>query len=373
METAHAAATPSSQREPVGWRGARRRAILVAVALALLLTAPACTTEPEPAALLDEALVGRSLASLVRDLPVEGSFELRPADRQETTNLSRMRGEFWRTSSGNAYLRVKPFDRRLVARLAAEVVGRSDEARSKAKTEEDQEGLKLLLLHKDFYRGDEYQLTVGDLVISTGALRAGSGSGIPEVLDADCRKAVQAHNAAVRRYADDLKPAFVREGVSEVWRLDLEAAAAATGQTARAAGNKCADTSGDDRDSGEDPPHLRAIQFERTHDTVTVRTASDGSATERDVLLTLMVRPANAGTPPVKPRPTNAFRKDNQFLLRINECGALPWEYVDFAAADSWVPPHSERYVGPTLLGDRYACEAEVSPEDKEDAADDMS
>lgn len=88
----------------------------------------------------------------------------------------------------------------------------------------------MLLLHKDFYRGDEYQLTVGDLVISTGALRAGSGSGIPEVLDADCSKAVHAHNAAVRRYADDLEPTFVREGISEVWRLDLEAAAAATGR-----------------------------------------------------------------------------------------------------------------------------------------------
>lgn len=372
METTRAAATPSSQREPVAWKGPRRAAILVAVALALSLTA-ACAAEPEAAALLDEALVGRSLASLVRDLPAEGRFELRPAERQETTNLSRMQGEFWRTASGNAYLRVQPFDRRLVARLAAEVVGRSDEARSKSKTEEDQEGLKLLLLHKDFYHGDEYQLTVGDLVISTGALRAGSGSGIPEVLDADCSKAVHAHNAAVRRYADDLEPTFVREGISEVWRRDLEAAAAATGQTARSAGNKCADTSGDDRDSGADPPHLRVFEFERTLDTLTVRAASDGPATERDLLLTLMVRRANAGTPPVKPRPANAFRKDNQFLLRINECGALPWEYVDFAAADTWVAPHSERYVGPTLLGDRYACEAEVSPEDKADAADDLS
>ena len=76
METTRAAATPNSQREPVAWRGPRRAAILVAVALALSLTA-ACAAEPEAAALLDEALVGRSLASLVRDLPAEGRFELR--------------------------------------------------------------------------------------------------------------------------------------------------------------------------------------------------------------------------------------------------------------------------------------------------------
>lgn len=361
-----------------GYIGPVRRHTVLAlgVAIGVTLVDGGCQRASVRRDRLDDAARGRSLVSLVADLPEEGRFELRSEKRQETTPMVPMTGVFWRTPSGNAYMRVKPYDRALVTRSADEVVARTDDARAEVDESTDPEageGLALLLLHDDFYRGDEHQLTVGDFVVATGALHVGSGSGVAEVADAECGRAAKAHDDAVRRWADTLEPGFRRNSDVDVWKLDLDAGVTETAKTAAAAKEACRERGGDG-DPPADPPHVGGIEIERRGRTVSVVVVDDEwEADDRDVPFTIEVRDGDAGEPPDEPKPANAFAEDNQFLLRINHCEALPWEYVSFAAADSWVPPDSERYVGPTLLGDEYACEADVSPQDKAEAAEDVA
>lgn len=79
------------------------------------------------------------------------------------------------------------------------------------------------------------------------------------------------------------------------------------------------------------------------------------------VWLTAEVHPG-AGEPLVvdSPMPAPLLDGFGTFFLAIDRCGGLPWMYSSFAAANSYTPPDSPGYIGPTPLGGSPVCEAEV-------------
>ena len=76
-----------------------------------------------------------------------------------------------------------------------------------------------------------------------------------------------------------------------------------------------------------------------------------------------MAMRVGVGRPPKQPgkvEVADGFEPVSRFLLKVSDCGGLPWEYSNFAAGNTFTPPTDEDYRGPTFFVTSYWCEDEV-------------
>jgi hypothetical protein len=355
---------------------------MMAVAL-LATTAVRCDSDNRA---LGRTAEGRPLLGLLERIPESGRFEVVPGARRPTGAVTPpAAGSFWKSGDDAVYTRVEPFDRGVVHR---EVDGVLDRRRERLATrpppkDEAQEGKDVdpdhfLMLDDDYYRGDQFQYTLGDLV-------AGTSDVTPPVITlgitegSACDKALESHRKAVRDAVAELEPRFVPSGNgAQAWVVTVESLLRLTEESRVRATDACRDLMDDE---ARDPTLLEhrnraepaSFHIERTATTVTVHYRGDGiDSTYGDhTLVTMRVVGGKAGARPKQASPADGFDAVNAFLLKVNRCGALPWEYVDFAAADSYVRPASKRYEGPTPLLGGYACEHEVPESERAEAIED--
>lgn len=352
--------------------GVRARTLWVVATAVLATTAVACDGGNRA---LGRDVKGTPLLGLLERIPESGRFEVVPGARRPTAAVTPpATGSFWRTGDDAVYTRVEPFDSEVVRR---EVDGLLDRRRARMATrqppkDEAQEGKDIdpdyfLMLDDDYYRGDQFQYTLGELVAGTSdvtppmvTLGVEEGSG--------CDKALESHRETVRDEVAGLESRFVPSGNgAQVWVVTVETILRLTEESRVHVIAECRDLIDED---ARDPRVLErrdwaepaSFHIERTATSVAVHYRGDGvgSILGDHTMVTMRVVGGKAGDRPKNVSPADAFDVVNAFLLKVSQCRALPWEYVDFAAADSYVRPVSERYEGPTPLLGGYACEHEI-------------
>jgi len=348
--------------------GAARTLARVVLLLSLFAgQAPVATTSvaasTPPADPLDVQLGSeRSLLSFLPDHVRSGRYAFRRShpDRYESPQTRVRRGVFWRTASGNAYTRHEPYDEALVARLVEPVVRRARTRYAKALAREkpepgDGDIRKFLpLLGGDFYRGSEYQYTLfGTLYVLLLPRIEGTS-----LYDADerCARAFDAHYAVARNAVAALRPQFVAHGARDRWYVDVTALREDTAASRRGAERAC----GRDELAAYDPEPPRRLAIERWDRGVAVLDPDDPESRPQVVEVT----PGDVGPPPAEPRRDHGDPSVLAFLLAVNACRSLPWEYSNFAAADSYTSPGSRYYNGPNPFMGRWVCEQDV-PDDE--------
>lgn len=320
---------------------------------------------------LDHALDGqRSLLSFLPDDVVSGrwSFRLRP--RYDPRPAPRWSGVFWRTADGNAYTRSEPYDVALVRRAVRPLAERLERQRleweadagSEDEPEMDPERFAPLLTG-EFYDGAEYQITLDDVLLPYLGV---PGAGMRSVMaDDPCPDAIDRHYEAVRDAVARLEPAFEpgQDG-RDTWRLDLAALHLATDATRDEAAEAC-------NANGESmgPSRRRAgsaVLITRWARGVQLVIDNKGEPAFRDRTPTIIdVLPGDAGPPPSAPRPATGPPMLHDFLRAVAACRALPWEYSNFAAGDSYTSPEDvDDYLGPNVFTHEWVCERDV-PDDK--------
>jgi len=295
----------------------------------------------------------RSLLSLLPSVETldEGAFHISAPEDLEGTHLAATAsGWFWSTED-SVYTRVE-IDREVVDGHIDAVLARP------GRQTIDPAASDLIYLRDDYYRGDELQFGIGRLVTWLGFASPVESIAFPLV--EECRAALDALEGAVSELAAALEPAFEPAGHVEAWEFPLDELERRTAtERARITEVCTSETSDDDHDAR---PGLR---FERSGDRLDVLIDPGIYTSPVDVLaLTVVVEPAAAvPDPPVEPDPADAFDPVNVFIAKINECGGLPWEYSNFAAANSYSAPDADDYLGPTFFVSDYVCESEV-PQD---------
>ena len=112
-----------------------------------------------------------------------------------------------------------------------------------------------------------------------------------------------------------------------------------------------------------DDEHVLAprLRFERSGDRLDVIIEGIDTEPVDVVALTVLVEAAvEIPDLPAEPHPASGFDPVNLFIMKISECGALPWQYSNFAAGNTYSPPDDTLYLGPTSLGFDYLCEWEL-------------
>jgi hypothetical protein len=110
-------------------------------------------------------------------------------------------------------------------------------------------------------------------------------------------------------------------------------------------------------------PDGTALRLERDRAAGTLEILLDpGHYTEaRFDRLLLFVVTADAPSDVAPPAPTaTIFDSASMFLLAANDCGALPWAYSNFMAANSYTGPDDSSYLEPGPFTSGYACADEV-------------
>ena len=326
---------------------------------------------------LDAALDGdRSLLSFLPDdvrtgrysIPVEGRF-------QNESPVQNRVGVFWRTSSGNVYTRTEPYDEELVRREVRALVEhferRREESHARARAEgrDPEKGPEGYDVDEEqvgplqagvFHDGAEYQWPFWEVVLPM--VRPVLSQRV--FVDRDCRAAVEELEQAVREQVNALVPDFRPAGARERWTLDVRPMRTATAGLADAARSTC----GTPTDSGTYRERAVVLHVERArHGLWLGLVDEDGDVGKWGEV---RVTPADAGPPPVAPDPAPRHPALNDFLMAVAACRALPWEYSDFAASDSYYPPYSDEYNGPTaMFPAQWVCPEDVPQEDVERAA----
>ena len=347
---------------------------LAAVAATLLalsaLVAPSATVAPADHS-LDAALgVERSLLSLLPAEVTSGRYEVRTRYRNDPKPARRWSGVFWRTSTGNAYTRSEPYDSALVRREVRGLLDRLRAARDRALAAAEARGERIdphaeesgalyaPLFAAEPYGGAEFQLTLADVVLPY--------LGVPDVLmlafdvGSPCPGALARHRAAVRAAVGRVRPAFVpgRNG-RDTWRLSLATLYDATATTRNEAAEACGSTAEAMRYSR---PHKDVVVVTRWATGIEVDVEVEGEVVFRDRSpMVIHVTPADVGPPPERPRPSPGPALVDEFLLAVNACGRLPWEYSSFAASDTYTSPENTGdYAGPNLLTLEWVCDPAV-------------
>lgn len=299
------------------------------------------------------AFEDRSLLSLLPSVERfgAGAFHVMAAEDLEGTHLAaNVSGWFW-TTEGGVSTRVD-IDR-------DEIDGHVDGVLNGPDRETIDPGVSdFVYLHADYYRGDEFQFGIGHLLVRLGF--ASPNAPLEGVLADECGLALEGLEAAVLDHAAAFEPTFEPAGDGEVWEFPLDELSRRT-MTERARVNDvCAAVSSDDE-------YLlaRRLRFERSGASLDVIIDPGIYIEPVDVVaLTLQVEPAvETPDPPAEPDPADGFDPVSVFLMKISECGALPWEYSNFAAGNTYSPPEANDYLGPNFFVSDYLCESEL-PDD---------
>lgn len=299
------------------------------------------------------AFEDRSLLSLLPSVERlgAGAFQVMAAEDLEGTHLAaNVSGWFW-TTDGGVYTRVD-IDRDVIDGHVDDVLNRPDRQTIEPAASD------LLYLQDDYYRGDEFQFGIGHLLVRLGF--ASPSPALEGGLVEECGAALEVLEAAVLDHAAALEPTFAPAGDGEVWEFPLDELSRRTTTEQARVNDVCAATSSDD----EYVP-ARRLRFERSGDSLDV-IIDPGIYTEPvDVVaLSFHVEPAaEAPAPPAEPHLADGFDLVSVFTMKISECGALPWEYSNFAAGNTYRPPDGNDYLGPSFFVSDYLCESEL-PDD---------
>jgi hypothetical protein len=306
----------------------------------------------KPTDALDQASDDRSLLSF---LPaaldhVGGSFEVQSFAVENRHPTPHVRGSFWTTSGGNVYTAVN-VRRAIVDRELASLLARPGRRDLKPGADE------LLSLDGTYYRGNEFQYGFGALVeeLGIGAVTT-DGALSPS---AACRDALTS-GPVMAEAANRLTPHFVTDGDGETWRVPIGDLLAST----KSARDKVIRACGTTDDGGFVPKwtlrlHRRADQLRVLFDP-----GNSTEPTEQEVLRITVSDLGHPPSPPANPKPANAFTPANGFILKVAECGTLPWEFSDFAAGNTYTPPNDPEYIGPSVFSTDFLCAPQV-PADK--------
>ncbi|HEX2040957.1 MAG TPA: hypothetical protein VHF47_14630 [Acidimicrobiales bacterium] len=341
---------------------ALRRAAVAAVVAVLVV--PGCDGEPA----VTDAVPGLSVLSLLAEVPEHGRYAVHIPGERPTHPAREERGRFWRVGD-DVVTRADPFDegtvRQEVARLRRRIDAMVREAEESTDTT-DMPPQALFLLSENRYDGRDFQYDLLSLVkAAMGPLAEPVNPLIGRAREA-CGRALEAHRARVERSVVRLRPAFRREADGrEAWTIETEPLGKDAEQTRREAVRAC----GADEDTST--PTACALRIERTATTVSLHLlpycSFDPADRERPFFAVTAERAA-VGPRPSHLEPVSAFDPVSRFLLKVSQCGGLPWEYSDFAAADTYTPPDHEDYLGPTYFVSEYLCEAEVPADRREEA-----
>lgn len=292
----------------------------------------------------------RSLLSLLRTVQStdRGTFRVRaPEDLEGTHLVANSSGWFWTTAEG-VYTRID-VDRSAVDRHVDDVLAR------RAREALDPAVSELIYVDDEYYRGDEFQFGVGHLVARLGfASQPDSPTSWP--MDERCRAALGALEAAVTEEAATLEPRFQPRGDTEVGEFPLDTLERRTTTQRARMTDACPSETGDDF------VPRPALRFERTDDGLDV-IVDPGIYTSRVEVVAVRLEVSRGGAvpdPPVTPDPADGFDAVNVFIMKIGECGELPWEYSNFAAGNTYSPPDADDYLGPTAFVTDYLCESEL-------------
>lgn len=219
-------------------------------------------------------------------------------------------------------------------------------------------------LQADYYKGNQYQLSILDLLkeldIAPGYPPWNRSLG---ELPQDCRNAnTEANEAAVmelRRNGPVFQPH--EDGVEE-WVFPVKEFEERLLSHRRAFLKNCGGRQADP--AGWQP--RRTLRFERRGSSekksLLIFYDKGNSVGPNEALFAeIHVRPVpSAPLPPETPTPASFADPIAMFRLKIHECRGLPWEYSTFAASHTWSPPQSRRYHGPSPLSGEYHCEQSV-------------
>ncbi|HEV2889460.1 MAG TPA: hypothetical protein VGX28_03720 [Frankiaceae bacterium] len=321
-------------------------ALAVAVASVALVT-PQRSGDP-----LDAVLDGaRSVLSFLPDDVRAGRFAF-PAEGSDPTPAARWSGVFWRTQAGNVYTRSEPYDAALVRREVGALVAHLD-ARGAGVANE-----RLMPLASGrFYGGSEFQWPFRDHVapllappVAIWLLRPAEG----------CEKPALKVEDAVEAELDALEPDFRPTGDRDRWTVDLAPLRGAVADEVADARRAC-------RDQQDDDYLAEAVVVERWRGGVELRARYPGG--DEEDLLSVRVTPGDVGPPPARPDPAPDDELLNDFLLAVSACRALPWEYSNFAAANTYHRPYGPSYHGPNWISStEWVCERDVPPDDRAEA-----
>jgi hypothetical protein len=300
---------------------------------------------------LDKTIDDRSLLSFIPAAldHTGGSFEVRSFSLEGGHLTPHARGHFWTTPGSNVYTAVN-VRRAVVDRAVESLLARP--GRRDINPDVD----ALLSPDGTYYRGYEFQYGFGTLVLvlGIGAVTTDAGLSPP----ATCREALERSDRGIRKAANRLTPRFVADGDGETWRVpvgDLLASnESARNQVIRACGTT------------DDYVSKWTLRMHRRADTLRVFFDPGNSTepTEQEVLQFTVSDFDHQPSRPAHPEPAIPFTTPNLFILKVSECGTLPWEFSNFMAGNRYTPPNDPEYVGPSVFSTDFLCAPEV-PADK--------
>jgi hypothetical protein len=191
----------------------------------------------------------------------------------------------------------------------------------------------LIYLQEDYYRGDEFQFLIAHLLERLGLALPDARIEGPVV--GECGTALAALRAAVIEQAAGFEPTFTPVGDAEVWEFPLDELRSHT-TTEQARINDVCEVGPSDNVLAI----ASRLRFERSGDRLDVIIDPGIYTAPVDVAaLTVVVEPAvEIPDPPSERHPADGFDSVNVFLMKFDECGALPWEYRNFAAGNTYSP-----------------------------------
>jgi hypothetical protein len=320
--------------------------VVLTIAVATLGCSSGSRAGNKPAA-LDKDSEDRALLSF---LPAAldhtgGSFEVESFALERGHLTPHARGNFWTTPGGNVYTVVN-VRRSVVDRALASLLARPGRRDIKPGSQ------SLLALDRNYYRGDEFQYGFGALVLvlGIGSVSVDAGFSPP----APCRDAYVRSQRGIRKAANRLTPHFVTDGDGETWRVPVGDLLASTASARKQVIRACGTT--------DDYTPKWTLRMHRRADSLRVFFDPGNSTepTEQEVLRFTVSDLGHQPSPPLHPKPAIAFASPNVFILKVSECGTLPWEYSNFAAGNRYTPPSDPEYFGPSVFSTDFLCGPEV-------------
>jgi hypothetical protein len=304
----------------------------------------------------------RSVLTLgVGDEP-SGRFEMIP---NQQTRVTSARGTYWVMPDGNVYTRFDMDPDLIAGEMAALVEEVTVESPALA-------GTALLTGMENHYRGAEFQIGITDVVrwfdlripslelLEQANVILGAGVFPGGTVPEECRRSLDAYEAAARSWVQDLDPGIPSGTTWQFPVADYDAALAAQVPGAEACGEPLAEQ------ASEAAPEIEFRVSARGSGTMIEVLADDGLYTDHDPtpVFTVLMQPDDAvGAIPEPRNPEPLLSLTSTYLVAVGKCGEVPWAHTEFAGGDTWVDPAEEPLVGVTFLADQLVCASEV-PED---------